>query len=212
MNNYYISNDNANRSDIENQIRLWIIIFYSLVILFIICYLVFNTLYHKKKKTVFLWLSLLPKLVLVIFTFAPLLAIVLGLHYKQFNNYEEIEIKKNYNYISEYLDLLKTDIDDVEEVFWYTSNNEDFVVLLDTKYKDYKVETKQRFLELLDIASELESDLIPHEIKDITVFVVISYIIAVVLGVIFIKDKKNILLITAIAGFFLCVILSNVMA
>lgn len=212
MNNYYISNDNFNKSDIEKQIYLGIIIFYSLVILFIICYLVFNTLYHKKKKTVFLWLSLLPKLVLVIFTFAPLLAIVLGLHYKQFNNYEEIEIKKNYNYISEYLDLLKTDIDDIEEVFWYTSNNEDFVVLLDTKYKDYKVETKQSFLKLLDIASELDSDLIPHEIKDITVFVVILYIIAVVLGVIFIKDKKNILLITAIAGFFLCVILSGVMA
>ena len=211
MNNYYISNDNLNESDIEKQIYLGIIIFYSLVILFIICYLVFNTLYHKKKKTVFLWLSLLLKLVLVIFTFAPLLAIVLGLHYKQFNNYEEIEVKKNYNYISEYLDLLKTDIDDIEEVFWYTSNNEDFVVLLDTKYKDYKVETKQSFLKLLDIASELDSDLIPHEIKDITVFVVILYIIAVVLGVIFIKDKKNILLITAIAGFFLCVILSNVM-
>lgn len=212
MNNYYISNDNTNQSDIENQIRLWIIIFCSLVLLFIISYLVFNTLYHKKKKTVFLWLSLLPKLVLVIFSFAPLLAIVLGIHYKQFNNYEKIEIKKNYNYISEYLDLLKTDIDDIEEVFWYTSNNEDFIVLLDTKYKDYKVETKQSFLKLLDIASELDSDLIPHQIKDITVFLVISYVVAVVLGVIFIKDKKNILLITAIAGVFLIAMLSGVMA
>lgn len=209
--NYYMENSRT-ESEIEREIKMFLIIFALIFLLIIIIYIVFNTLYHKKKKTVFLWLSLLPKLVLVIFTFAPLLAIVLGLHYKQFNNYEEIEIKKNYNYISEYLDLLKTDIDDIEEVFWYTSNNEDFVVLLDTKYKDYKVETKQSFLKLLDIASELDSDLIPHQIKDITVFLVISYVVAVVLGVIFIKDKKNILLITAIAGVFLIVMLSGAMA
>ena len=209
--NYYMENSRT-ESELEREIEMFLIIFALIFLLTIIIYIVFNTLYNKKKKNVFLWLSLLPKSVLIMLSFLPVVAVVFGIHYKEFNNYKEIGTEIYYENISGILDFLNTNIDDIEEVFWYTSNNEDFVVLVNTKYKDYKVITNQSFLEILDIASELDSDLMPHEIKDITVFLIISYIVAVVLGVIFIKDKKNILLITAIAGVILTVILSSAMA
>lgn len=167
-------------------------------------YLIFNTLYNKKKKTVFRVFAFLPKVFLAFYILSLVPVFTTIIHYRQLEDYKSLEIK-------DFSDIQS--LTNLDAIYYYKSADNEFTVIVETKYENYISVCDRTVLEILDKAGMLDEKLIPQEISDISkilMFMIILGGVSAIFIALFVNDKKNIIFVLGLISFFIIMIFSTV--